>query len=344
MLSRRFGVVNSLFVMDPITLVRSSPLLRSCGFTDADVDSDESRWREASQRIASALRFDGDMTPAQRTRAFHYYLPIVMWIQRLKERRMEDGPLMLGMSAPQGCGKSTLVECLLDVFGQMGMKAACVSIDDFYLTNAEQRRLAAQYKDNPLLQCRGNALTHDVQLGTDTLRKLKGLNGAGSVAVPRYDKSAFGGKGDRMAPGDWMPVEGPLDLILFEGWMLGFRAVDDESVMSVDSHLLPINEALKGYKSAWDAFVDAWLVIKVADPAWVGKWRLEAEQKMKKSGKPGMSDAEVQAFVNCYMPAYKAYLPELYSKGPATVTPGKCLIIEVDDQRSPIQEQPEQIE
>lgn len=161
--------------------------------------------------------------------------------------------------------------------------------------------------------------------------------------VPRYDKSAFEGKGDRMEQGKWTRLEGPLDLILFEGWMLGFRALDADAVKSVDVNLLPINEALKGYKSAWDAFVDAWMVIKVADPTWVGNWRLEAEIAMRASGKPGMSAEAVQAFVNCYMPAYKAYLPELYTKGPTTATPGKCLIIEVDEQRSPIQEQPEQL-
>lgn len=165
----------------------------------------------------------------------------------------------------------------------------------------------------------------------------------GHVAIPRYDKSAFGGKGDRTEKEQWKTVQGPLDLILFEGWMLGFRAQSDAHVQSIDTNLLPINEALKGYASAWDAFVDAWLVIKVADPSWVGKWRLEAEQAMKRSGKAGMSDEAVQAFVNCYMPAYRAYLQDLYSTGPTTATPGKCLIIEVDEHRAPIQHQPERI-
>lgn len=64
---------------------------------------------------------------------------------------------------------------------------------------------------------------------------------------------------------------------------------------------------------------------------------------MKKSGKSGMSDEQVQAFVNCYMPAYKAYLPELYSKGPTTVKPRHSLIIEVNEDRSPVSQQPTQI-
>jgi len=169
------------------------------------------------------------------------------------------------------------------------------------------------------------------------------LSAGREALIPRYDKSAFGGRGDRMEESKWLRVEGPLDLILFEGWMLGFRAESEEHVRAVDPNLVPINEALKEYKSAWDSFVDAWLVIKVADPSWVSKWRLQAEHAMIKSGKPGMDDEAVQAFVNCYMPAYKAYLPGLYSKRPTTAVPKKCLIIEVDDQRSPLQSQPAQV-
>jgi len=42
--------------------------------------------------------------------------------------------------------------------------------------------------------------------------------------------------------------------------------------------------------------VDAWLVVKVSDPSYVFKWRQQAEQAMKDSGKPGMSDDQVKPF------------------------------------------------
>lgn len=71
---------------------------------------------------------------------------------------------------------------------------------------------------------RGNAGTHDLQLGTDTLKALKSCTSKDSqVAVPRYDKSQNGGRGDRADPSTWPNVQGPLDVILFEGWMLGFK-------------------------------------------------------------------------------------------------------------------------
>jgi len=61
-----------------------------------------------------------------------------------------------------------------------------VSIDDFYLTNAEQTALAAAHPDNRLLAVRGNAGTHDLALGRQTLQELRQLTEVGqTAAVPR---------------------------------------------------------------------------------------------------------------------------------------------------------------
>lgn len=92
----------------------------------------------------------------------------------------------LGISAPQGCGKSTLVEQLELLFSWLGTSAASVSIDDFYLTNAQQNALATANPDNRLLALRGNAGTHDLQLGRQTLQQLKACVSSDSkVAVAR---------------------------------------------------------------------------------------------------------------------------------------------------------------
>jgi D-glycerate 3-kinase len=55
--------------------------------------------------------------------------------------------------------------------------------------------------------------------------------------------------------------------VLFEGWMLGFRPVGAEAVAAVDKDLVEIDKVLRGYEAAWDAHVDAWLVIKARRPA-----------------------------------------------------------------------------
>lgn len=85
---------------------------------------------------------------------------------------------------------------------------------------------------------RGNALTHDVELGQKTLEGLHKLNeGSGSeLRVPRYDKSAYSGKGDRADKSEWPVIKAPLDIILFEGWMLGFTPVSDEAASQVKSN------------------------------------------------------------------------------------------------------------
>ena len=153
-------------------------------------------------------------------------------------------------------------------------------------------------------------------------------------AVPRYDKSAFSGQGDTADKENWPTVTGPLDVVLFEGWMLGFKPVGAEQAAGIEGAMGKVDEYLRAYEKAWDAHVGAWLVIKVATAEWVFKWRLEAEQKMKAAGKDGMSDEGVREFVNRYLPAYEAYLPALYAQGPTTAQKGKLLYVEVDANRA----------
>lgn len=80
--------------------------------------------------------------------------------------------LQIGISAPQGCGKTTLVTELEGLLAHEGVACGSVSIDDFYLTHADQSALAQAHPDNWLLQGRGHAGTHDMELGTTTLQGL----------------------------------------------------------------------------------------------------------------------------------------------------------------------------
>ena len=70
-----------------------------------------------------------------------------------------------------------------------------MSLDDYYLTGVEQELLAKQHAHNPLLQYRGNAGTHDINLIMSTLEKLSMKDQ--QVLIPRYDKSLRNGRGDR---------------------------------------------------------------------------------------------------------------------------------------------------
>lgn len=103
-----------------------------------------------------------------------------------------------------------------------------ISIDDFYLAHADQVRLAATHSDNPLVQHRGQPSTHDLDLAISVLSSLRVRR---EVAIPSYDKSAFDGQGDRVPQDEWIQLnrdgQPPIDVIIIEGWCLGFRALDD---------------------------------------------------------------------------------------------------------------------
>jgi D-glycerate 3-kinase len=49
------------------------------------------------------------------------------------------------------------------------------------------------------------------------------------VLIPRYDKSKFNGCGDRAEISEWTKVEEPVDLVIVEGWMLGFTQVHENN-------------------------------------------------------------------------------------------------------------------
>lgn len=105
---------------------------------------------------------------------------------------------------------------------------------------------------NKLLQLRGNPGTHDLTLGLEVLGELAEpvdpdvVDPANpGVKIPRYDKSRHGGKGDRTHPKTWPVVQDPVDVILFEGWMLGFSPLSDEEAAAVSEDLVEVNSHLK---------------------------------------------------------------------------------------------------
>jgi len=273
-------------------------------------------------------------------RIYHLYLPIYYFVRsRVLEHRAgaRPGALAVGLSAPQGCGKTTLVDLLVELFAADGLSCAAVSIDDFYLTGSEQEALAAEHADNPLLQVRGNAGTHDLALGTRVLTELK--RGTAGCLIPRYDKAARGGKGDRAPRGEWAPAPAA-DVVLLEGWMAGFTPIPAEQIaadpaLSQGSGLTTVNGRLGAY-AEWHDLMDAWAVLAVDDVACVYEWRLQAERAMAAAGRPGMSDAQVCDFVSRYMPAYEAFLPALYAAAEAGGVGGKpTLMARIDQSRSP---------
>jgi D-glycerate 3-kinase len=210
---------------------------------------------------------------------------------------------IVGINGPQGAGKTTLVRELVARASAKGRHWVGISIDDFYLTRAEQVALAGRFPDDPLAQVRGAPGTHDIALGVAVLDAL----GREAVEVPVYDKAAHGGKGDRAAVGP--KIGGDVEKVLFEGWMLGFPSVGAKGRLARVDALLPAYEP-------WVRRLAGMLQLRVEDPAVVVRWRVEAEARMRAEGRGGMSDTEAEAYVRRFLPFYEVYPEALAARPP----------------------------
>ncbi|KAH9920803.1 P-loop containing nucleoside triphosphate hydrolase protein [Amylocystis lapponica] len=236
-------------------------------------------------------------------------------------------PLIVGVQGPQGSGKTYLTSLLRDSLTSAphALSVAVLSIDDLYLSHAGLVALAEEHPENRLLHGRGQPGTHDVPLGSEVLRALQSINTTSTeVQTPRFDKSLFGGEGDRSA--EYTAVAPPVDVVIFEGWCVGFYPVSSEEIerrwtqpvqgLGADffqargfrkEDVVDVNGRLAEYLEWWDRF-DAFIQIKPdeAHPyTYIYQWRQQQEHHMKSlNGGKGMSDAQVEAFVDRYIPGY----------------------------------------
>eukprot|EP00601_Ochromonadales_sp_CCMP2298_P007329 CAMPEP_0173207138 /NCGR_PEP_ID=MMETSP1141-20130122/21765_1 /TAXON_ID=483371 /ORGANISM="non described non described, Strain CCMP2298" /LENGTH=206 /DNA_ID=CAMNT_0014133387 /DNA_START=89 /DNA_END=706 /DNA_ORIENTATION=+ len=90
----------------------------------------------------------------KRAQFYDLHLPVYWYVSSLLSRHRKgkggQGPLFVGISAPQGCGKTTLTSILTSMFEAQGLSCLSVSLDDFYLTGAQQEQLANKYAHNAL--------------------------------------------------------------------------------------------------------------------------------------------------------------------------------------------------
>jgi D-glycerate 3-kinase len=221
-------------------------------------------------------------------------------------------PWVLGIQGPQGSGKTTLATALVGVLHGRGLRAAAVSIDDFYLTHDAQRALAARHPGNPYLLYRGYPGTHDVALGTQVLASLVALGAGQETLVPVYLKSAHGGRGDRAPRSGYRRVVGPLDALIVEGWMLGFSPVDPALL---EPGLRAPNAYLADY-AAWTAALDAFVRLDVEALETIVAWRVDAERASRARGEDALSDDDARDYIERFLPAYRAYLPGLRAQPP----------------------------
>jgi D-glycerate 3-kinase len=259
-----------------------------------------------------------------------YYAPLGAWCaSRVAGRAGRvHRALVLGLQGPQGCGKSTLASAIVDALGDVGVRGVTVSIDDFYLTHDEQLALAARHAGNPTMLYRGYPGTHDVALGVRTLEALATLGAGEPTLVPVYDKSAHHGRGDRAPPASWRRVAGPVDLLIFEGWMLGFPPVPEQAL---EPELRASNALLAAY-AAWNGMLDAFVSLRVASLDTIVRWRVDSERARRARGETALSDDDARDYIERFLPAYRVYGPALAARPPCD----DVRWIELGDDRLPV--------
>jgi D-glycerate 3-kinase len=252
-----------------------------------------------------------------------------MALDLAERRRAKAKPLVQGILGGQGAGKTTLGKVLTLLLAQLGYRTLSWSLDDLYKTYAD--RLQLQQAD-PRLIWRGPPGTHDVQMGIDGFDQLQ-TEATQPIAIARFDKSLHQGMGDRAAP----ELVTTIDIVLFEGWFVGVQPIDPAMFDHAPPPIVTesdrafardTNTRLWDYLPLWERLDSLW-VLYLPDYRLSKQWRKQAEHDMKAIGKPGMSDAEVEAFVDYF---WQALHPELF------ITPAlhhADLIVEINPDHSP---------
>ncbi|KAK7404015.1 hypothetical protein QQX98_010186 [Neonectria punicea] len=271
-----------------------------------------------------------------------HFIPLIQ-----AHRQSTSTPYVLGLSGLQGSGKSTWATALSAALNsQHGLKTRILSLDDLYSDHAELVALREANPGNGLLQTRGQPGTHDEALAREFFDQVLAANSSKSpesfIKWPAYDKSLHSGQGGRVPTEQWekVPINQGLDVLIFEGWCLGFQPLAEDQVRakweedkassttgkpqseesgliqtlashSLD-HLQLINDNLQRYceSFAGPKFFDGFLHLSTDKLIHVYEWRLDQEKALRKH-KPGMTDQQVIQFVRGYMPAYELFLDRL---------------------------------
>ena len=248
-----------------------------------------------------------------------WYLPVADSIADARERNGKT--LLVSFNGAQGTGKSTLTAFLkLLLREQFGWYTVELSLDDFYLTHEQRRQLAAEV--HPLFATRGVPGTHDTTLAADTFTCLMHCNADHPCALPSFDKASD----DRRPHDQWIKVDRPVDIILFEGWCNHAPVQSDAELQQ------PVNELEREEDSAgvWrryandqlrkyhhDVFARAGLLVHLQAPSFemVYEWRGLQERKLARSAgadrRGVMNEHQLMRFIQHYERITRACLQTL---------------------------------
>ena len=225
--------------------------------------------------INSKLLFT-QYTLNQLTREKPSFLEINDTYLRLFKMLRNKKTLMIAGS--QGSGKSTLSLLIKKYFLKFYSKNVVVlSIDDFYLSSHERKKLAKKYKSN-LFETRGVPGTHNLKLLYKTIDKLKKKRFP--VYIPIFDKLTDNKK-------KYKRKINKADLIILEGWCVGSKPIEVKYLKknvnnlekSKDANLIwrtAYNNALVDYQKLFNKF-NYYIFIKLPNWKYVINWKYKQE-------------------------------------------------------------------
>lgn len=285
---------------------------KAFGITQANVDEVIQTRLHLFQSVLSELSQFNQMTLHVETNVmldtlWNLWLPLAT---KLAWSRQKLGrPLIQGILGGQGTGKTTMCKVLTLILKELGYTTLNLSLDDLYKTYRD--RLALKQQD-PRLVWRGPPGTHDVELGLSVFTQIKECNS--SIIVPRFDKSAYSGAGDRTEP---EIVDKNIDIVLFEGWCVGVQPIDSAEFETAPPPIVTdedkafardINRKLHEYLPLWKQ-LDSLIVLYPTDYRLSLEWRKQAERQMIAAGKSGMTEQEIERFVHYF---WRSLHPELF--------------------------------
>lgn len=226
---------------------------------------------------------------------------VLPWLEQTVNHA-QGTPLCIAINGAQGSGKSTLSAYLVAHLQASGLNAACVSLDDFYLS--QQQRLALASETHPLFKTRGVPGTHDIEHAIELVKAFKAKK---TITLPKFSKALD----EPLPKQQWQTLTKPLDVLIFEGWCVGVPAQPDDALHTAintfeqtqDPDAIfrrAVNQHLYAeYQTLWALF-DTLIYLNPQSFKRVFAWRLEQEQKLiAKTGK-GMTEQQVNAFIQFF--------------------------------------------
>jgi len=215
-----------------------------------------------------------------------YFEPL---LELIHQYSLTSSTPVIGINGSQGSGKTTAASILKSMLEtKYTHQVAILSIDDFYHSKAKRNELAQSL--HPLFETRGVPGTHDIDLALHTIKQLKQLCKGKVFSIPRFDKATD----DRKDEQQWDQIEGPVSIIILEGWCIGSQALDSNSLQDPINDLEKFEDKKATWRTSSNQFlagkyqtlfkqIDYLLMLKAPNFDVVYQWRLKQEKKLTAS-------------------------------------------------------------